>query len=89
MRFKQRDRSAQMDKNDDGRCNGHRSRGVNRNAQRAVVGVGILWMDVRHLDDGQQRQHHQTHHRRHYERSLCLLLPVPFCAPCQQHHPLT
>ena len=51
----------------DGDCGSRdRHRGVQNDAQRAMIRVGVDRVDVRHLDDGkqgQQRQAHQHDHR--------------------------
>jgi hypothetical protein len=39
--------------------------GVNRNAQRATVGIAAGSVVVRNLDDGQQGQQHKAHHGSH------------------------
>jgi hypothetical protein len=46
----------------DNRSRHHRNRRsrVHRNAQRAMVGVALQWMHVRHLDHGQKRQQGQA-----------------------------
>jgi len=41
-----------------------RRRGMHRNAQRAMIGILVLRMHMRHLDHGQQRQQNQTHYGR-------------------------
>ena len=35
---------------------------LQNDAQRAMVSVGIDGVDVRHLDEGEQRKQRQTHH---------------------------
>ena len=39
-------------------------RGMQNDAKRAVVGVGVDRVDVRHLNDREQSQQRQTHTRR-------------------------
>lgn len=48
------------DQDHDGRGNRNRRRGVHRNAQRAMVGIVVQRMNVRHLDQGHHRQQRQT-----------------------------
>jgi hypothetical protein len=62
---------------------------MHRDAQRAVICIGFQRMDVRDLDYSQQGEEHQTHQGSHHESSLGRWGPVPFCARCQQHDPLT
>lgn len=88
-RFENRNRHSHLNKNRDGRRKCNRNNGMHRDAQRAVVCIGFQRMDVRDLHHGQQREKYQTYQGSHHERSLGRLGPVPFCARCQQHHPLT
>ena len=87
-RFKNRNRPPDLDENRDRCRNRYGNNGVHGNAQRAVVCVGLQRMDVRDLHHGQQGEEHQTHQGRNHESSLVRLVPVPFCARCQQHDPL-
>jgi len=50
-----------------GRLN--RSRGVHRDAKRAMVGSRFIRVDVRHLGNGEQRQQHETQERDHAQGS--------------------
>lgn len=61
-RPKYRGRGLDLDQDDHGGrcCNGRGC--VHDDAQRAVVGVALNGMYVRHLDDGQQREQHKTHY---------------------------
>jgi hypothetical protein len=54
---------ADADQDDDD--GGHRDRRgrVHHNAEGAVVGVGIVGVDVRHLRNGQQGEQNQAHYR--------------------------
>ncbi len=60
-RFENRGRRFDLDQDDD--CSRYRNRrgGVHDDAQRAMVGVALNGMDVRHLDYGQQRKKNKTH----------------------------
>ena len=51
-----------LDQHDNCRRYGDRRRGMQNDAQRAMVSIGIDGVDVRHLDDGEQRKQRQTHH---------------------------
>ena len=51
---------ADSDQDYDSRGNRNRHRGVHRNAQRAMVGIAVQSMYVRHLDHGHHRQQSQT-----------------------------
>jgi len=53
-------RGADLDKDDDGRRDGHRRGRMKDNAQRAMVRIALERMHVRHLGHGQQRQKGQT-----------------------------
>ena len=52
------------------RCDGrgYRDRGMECDAERTVIRIGIDRMDVRHLDAGEKRQEHQADD--HYDRGL-------------------
>jgi hypothetical protein len=49
--------------------NRHRNRRMHRNAQRAMVGVGIHRMNVRHLYNGQKCKQNKTHQGRYRQSS--------------------
>jgi hypothetical protein len=58
------DRGAQLDKDDnDGGGRRYGCRGVQRNAEGAMIGVRGGWMDVRNLADSQQSKQKQAHNR--------------------------
>jgi hypothetical protein len=40
---------------------------VHHHAQRAMVGIAVGRVDVRHLDNGQKRQQDQAHHSRNFQ----------------------
>jgi hypothetical protein len=60
-RFKNRGRSLNLNQHDHGSRDRDRRRCVHYDAQRAVVGIALERMHVRHLDHGQQRQQGKTH----------------------------
>jgi hypothetical protein len=68
-RFENRYGGPNLDKNDGRRANGDRSNGVQHDAQRTVVGIGFQGMYMRYLDDRQQRQQNEAHHRRYRKGS--------------------
>lgn len=47
----------------------NRRRRVHRNAKRAMVGSGFIRVDVRHLDNCEQRQQHEAQDRDHAQSS--------------------
>ncbi len=55
-------RDSHADEDDDGGRRGDRRRRVHDDAQWAVVGGGLNGVDVRHLDNGQQRKQDQAHY---------------------------
>jgi len=59
-RLENQRRGADLDKDDDGRRDGHRRGRMKDNAQRAMVRIAFERMHVRHLGHGQQRQKGQT-----------------------------
>ena len=60
-RLKNRRSGLDLNQNDNCRRQGNRRGSVQQNTKRAVVGIGIYRMHVRHLDYGQQRQQDQAH----------------------------
>lgn len=63
VRLKNRCGGLKLDQDDNGGGYGDGRCRVHHDAERAMVGVAIDGMDVRHLNDGQQRQQNKTHHR--------------------------
>ena len=62
--FDLRDEGLHRHEDDNGCCNCQWGRGVQDNADGAVVGIGVYRVNVRHLDEreqGEQRQAHQHH----------------------------
>lgn len=59
-RLNQRLGGSKAHQNHHGREHRNRRGRVQRDAQLAMVGIAVYRMDVRHLDDGQQRQQGQT-----------------------------
>ena len=55
--------SSQLHDDDGGRSGSNGHNRVHDNAQLAVVGVGLAWMQVRDLGHGQHRQQNQTKNR--------------------------
>ena len=54
-----------------------------------MVGIGSKGMDVRNLNDREQRQQDETNHRGHRERSrraATAIMPF-FVKSCQKHFP--
>jgi hypothetical protein len=50
---------------------------LQQNAKRAVVGIGVYRMHVRHLNYGQQRQQDKAHHGDHRQSKwLCVASPA-------------
>jgi len=60
-RLEYRRRRFNLDQNDHGSRYRNGRGCVHDDAQRAMVGVALNGMDVRHLNDGQQRKHGKTH----------------------------
>ena len=60
--FKDRGRGFKLDKHDGCSRDRNRRRRVHDNAQRAVVGIAGIGMQVGYLDDSHQRHHGQTRH---------------------------
>jgi len=62
---------------------------MHRDAQRAMVGIAVERMHVRHLDHRQQRQQDKTHHGHQRQSSLlCAVCPAEICLKsCQQNIP--
>jgi hypothetical protein len=58
-------------------------------AERAVVSVGVDLVNVRHLNDGEQREQEQAHEGWHRQSSqLCAALSAPRCLKvCQRACP--
>jgi hypothetical protein len=55
----------------------HRRRGMHRNAQRAMVGIGIYRVNVDYLHHGQKHQQNKTHHGRQRQSTrLCAAFPA-------------
>ena len=66
----------------------YRDRGcrMHRNAQRAMVGIGIHRMHMRYLHHGQQCEQNQTHDGRNRQRSsLCAAFSAQKCLKISQH----
>jgi hypothetical protein len=61
--FKDRRWNPDRDQHHHGGSHRNRSRGVHGNAQRATVGGVFVGMDVRYLDNGQQRQQDEAQNR--------------------------
>jgi hypothetical protein len=77
VRFKYRGRTLDLDQHHHG--SGHRNgrRRMHRNAQRAMVGIGVYRVDVRHLDYSQQAQQDKTHHGHQRQSTrLCAAFPA-------------
>ena len=70
-----------MHHHDDGRsgCRHGRQR-VHHNAQLAVVGVGLVGVQVRYLGDGQQRQKDKAHDRNDRQKARPELRFLRKCA---------
>jgi len=64
-RFKNRGHCFDLDQHDHGSRHRNGRGCVHDDAQRAMVGVALDRVEVRHLDDGQQRQQDKTHHGDH------------------------
>jgi hypothetical protein len=60
VRLDNRRGASEYDQDYDSRGNPNRSRRMHRNAERAVVGVALQGMYVRHLDHGHHCQQCQT-----------------------------
>lgn len=58
---------AHLNQNDEGGGNGDRCDGVEDDAERAVVGIGLQRVDVRDLDDRDQGQQDEAQRRRRHE----------------------
>jgi hypothetical protein len=58
-------------------------------AERAMIGVGIDLVNVRHLNDGKQREQEQAHEGCYRQSSqLCAALSAPRCLKmCQETCP--
>jgi hypothetical protein len=77
-------RNADGDQKDEDRGHHDGNSRVHDDAQRAVVGGAFLRVNMRHLNDGQNREQRQAHHRRSgypailtaapawYEAALCV-----------------
>ena len=63
-RLKNRRRSLNLHQHHHGNRNRDGRRRVHHDAQRAVVGIALQRMHVRHLHHGQQRHQEKAHHRR-------------------------
>jgi hypothetical protein len=62
---------------------------MHRNAQRAMVGVGIYRMNVRHLNNGKKREQNQAHQSRNRQSSkLCAPMPARGCLKSCQYQSL-
>jgi hypothetical protein len=60
MRFKYRRGYTNRDQHNRGGGHHNRSRGVHGNTERAMIGSGLVRMDMRYLDHGQQGQQDKT-----------------------------
>jgi hypothetical protein len=58
---------AQLNHDDEGGGDGYRCDGVEDDAERAVVGVGLERMGVGYLDDGEEGQQDEAQNRRRHE----------------------
>jgi hypothetical protein len=88
-RFGERRLASDTNQDDCGRGNRNRHRRMHGNAQRAVVGVALQRVHMRHLDDGEQSQQGQTHE---HGRAESAWLPAVAAAQvrlkfCLQVHP--
>ena len=68
-RFDDRRRGTHLNKEDDSGGHRGRRRGMHHDTQRAMIGVAYLGMGVSYLDDRQQRQQDNAHHRCNREAS--------------------
>jgi hypothetical protein len=64
-RFKNRRSRLYLNQNDNRRGQDDRRGRLQQNAKRAVVGIGVHRMHVRHLNYGKQRQQDEAHHGHH------------------------
>jgi hypothetical protein len=62
---------------------------MDRNAQRAMVGIAFQRVNVGNLDHGEQSQQKKANHGCRHEGSRRPSVPVLSCTLCQQHDPLT
>jgi hypothetical protein len=69
--FKERRRrSSDPDQNNHDQHDNEGYNRVHHHAQRAMVGIAVGRMDVRHLDHDQKGQQDQAHHSRHSKSTL-------------------
>jgi hypothetical protein len=58
---------------------------MKEDTEGAVVGIGVDWMHVRHLDYGKQRQQDKTHESNDRQSMrLCAAFPAGMCLKCCQ-----
>lgn len=90
-RFDDRRGPAHRDQHHSGGRRRNRNRRVHRDAQRTVIGSNGVGVDMRDLDDGQQRKQNKTQHSNHRQSSaLCLVRAAKLCLQsCQHTFPLS
>ena len=72
--------------NNDGSGHRYRSGGVHGNAERAMVGGRFNGVDVRHLNNGQEREQQQAHNRHQRQSAkLCVERVAEVILRCCQH----
>ena len=87
--YKNRGRGLNLDEHNHCRDDGDRCSRLHRDAQRAMVGIRLQRVHVRHLDHSQKRQQNQTQHRGCPESAwLPAAAPTKICLQtCQQISP--
>jgi len=89
LRLKGGDAALHMHQHHDGCGNRNRRRRMHHDAERAVVGIRVYLVDVRHLNHGKQGQQEQAHYRSNRQQAcLCAAFAAQKCLnSCQSTFP--
>jgi hypothetical protein len=86
FRFENGSRTLNLNQHHHGSRNRNRSRCMHCNAQRAMIGIRVYRMHVRHLHHGKQSKQNQTNNGRHRQStSLCAAFSARNCLKSYQY----